>query len=119
MIDIVYQSSIIYSERGDNMATVATQIRIDEDTKMEASNLLDGLGMTLSEAVNIFLKQVVLQKCIPFEIKEKTNMGMTEKQFDGFIRFVLDDLIEIKEEKDTGKKEEKLDRVIEILQKTL
>ena len=50
------------------MATIPTQIRIDELTKKQASELLAGLGMNLSEAVNIFLKQVVLRGGLPFEI---------------------------------------------------
>ncbi len=29
------------------------------------------------------------------------DMGMTDKQFNGFIRFLIDDLKEAKEEKDT------------------
>lgn len=33
------------------------------------------------------------------------DMGMTDKQFNGFVRFVLDDLKEIKEEKEGGKRE--------------
>ena len=47
------------------------------------------------------------------------DMGMTDKQFEGFIRFVLDDLRGIKEEKDDRKREEKLNKVINNLQKTL
>ena len=47
------------------------------------------------------------------------DMGMTDKQFEGFIRFVLDDLREIKEEKDDRKRDEKLNKVINNLQKTL
>lgn len=47
------------------------------------------------------------------------DMGMTDKQFDSFVRFVLDDLKEIKEEKDDSKREEKLNKVIDNLQKTL
>ncbi len=50
-------------------ATVPTQIRIDEATKKQAVELLEGLGMNLSEAVNMFLKQVVLYRGIPFEIR--------------------------------------------------
>lgn len=51
------------------MATSPTQIRIDEDTKRQAVSLLEGLGLNLSDAVNMFLKQVILQKGIPFEVK--------------------------------------------------
>lgn len=50
------------------MATTPTQIRIDENTKKEAVKLLDGLGLNLSDAVNMFLRQVILRKGIPFEV---------------------------------------------------
>jgi DNA-damage-inducible protein J len=51
------------------MANVTTSIRIDADTKKTASELLNDLGLDLSSAVNIFLKQVILQGGLPFEIK--------------------------------------------------
>ncbi len=51
------------------MATSPTQIRIDENTKQQAVTLLEGLGLNLSDAVNMFLKQVILQNGIPFEVK--------------------------------------------------
>lgn len=52
--------------------------------------------------------------------KEKImDMGMTDKQFNGFVRFVLDALKEAKSESEAEKKDEKLDKVIENLQKTL
>ena len=46
-------------------------------------------------------------------------MGMTDSQFKAFIRFVLDDLIEIQAEDNPEKKNEKLKKVIENLQKAL
>lgn len=51
------------------MATIPTQIRIEETTKKQAVELLEGLGLNLSDAVNMFLKQVVLRGGIPFEVK--------------------------------------------------
>ena len=51
------------------MTTIPTQIRIDESTKKQAVELLEGLGLNLSDAVNIFLKQVVLRGGIPFDVK--------------------------------------------------
>lgn len=47
------------------------------------------------------------------------DMGMTDKQFSGFVRFVLDALKEAQEEPEGAKKEEKLSKVIENLQKIL
>lgn len=49
--------------------TIPTQIRIEENTKRQAVELLEGLGLNLSEAVNMFLKQVILQNGLPFEVK--------------------------------------------------
>lgn len=47
------------------------------------------------------------------------DMGMTDKQFDGFVRLLLDDVKEAKEEQTAEKKEEKLDKIIKNLQKIL
>lgn len=47
-------------------------------------------------------------------------MEMTDKQFDGFVRFLLDDLTEVqKEQKEKGSENEKLDKIIDNLQKIL
>ena len=51
------------------MATTPTQIRIDEATKKQAVEILEGLGINLSDAVNMFLKQVVLRGGIPFDVR--------------------------------------------------
>lgn len=50
------------------MATTPTQIRIEESTKKQAVELLEGLGLNLSDAVNMFLRQVILRKGIPFDV---------------------------------------------------
>lgn len=56
-------------EEDEIMANVTTSIRMDADTKKAATELLNDLGLDLSSAVNIFLKQVVLQGGLPFEVK--------------------------------------------------
>ncbi len=48
-----------------------------------------------------------------------TDMGMTDKQFNGFVRFVLDDIKEVLESLEESKAKEKLEKVAENLQKTL
>ena len=47
------------------------------------------------------------------------NMGMTDKQFNGFIRFLIDGLKEAKEERDDKKKNERLQKILDNLQSTL
>lgn len=46
-----------------------TTIRIDPETKEKANEVFDELGISLSAAVNIFLKAVVRKQGFPFEIK--------------------------------------------------
>ena len=48
-----------------------------------------------------------------------SDMGMTDKQFNGFLRFLIDSLTEVKEEHDESKKNEKIEKIIENLQKTI
>lgn len=47
------------------------------------------------------------------------DMGMTDKQFNGFIRFLIDDLKEIQEEQDETKRRERLQKILDNLQSTL
>ena len=44
---------------------------------------------------------------------------MTDKQFNGFIRFLIDDLKEVQEEKDEEKKNKRIEKILENLQSTL
>ncbi|MDD3417148.1 MAG: type II toxin-antitoxin system RelB/DinJ family antitoxin [Lachnospiraceae bacterium] len=51
------------------MATVPTQVRIDESLKKQATDLFSQLGMDMSGAMNIFLKQCVLRGGLPFSVE--------------------------------------------------
>lgn len=51
------------------MATVPTQIRIDSNIKREANDLFDELGIDMSSAVNIFLRQCVMRGGLPFKVE--------------------------------------------------
>jgi len=48
-------------------ATINT--RIDEKTKKQAQSILRILNISMSEAISMFFKQIVLHKGIPFEVK--------------------------------------------------
>ena len=43
------------------------------------------------------------------------SMGMADKQFNGFVRFLLDALKDADNEQDAEKKEEKLQKIIQIM----
>ena len=47
--------------------------RIDDDVKKEAEKTLDIIGLSMSTAMNIFLRKVAREKRIPFELAAETN----------------------------------------------
>ncbi len=44
--------------------------RIDETTKAEASAVLAGMGLSLSDAFRLLLKRVAAEKTLPFELHQ-------------------------------------------------
>ena len=53
------------------MATVSAQIRIDADVKAQSMALFQNLGLDLSTAVNVFLRQCLIHRGLPFSVKEE------------------------------------------------
>ena len=51
------------------MSTTPTQIRIDSQVKEQAVSLFSDLGMDMSSAVNIFLRQCILRGGLPFAVE--------------------------------------------------
>lgn len=52
------------------MATTNLSIRMDTETKQKAEELFGNLGMSISTAFNIFVKQSLRVRGIPFNITE-------------------------------------------------
>ena len=56
------------------MATVpTTTIRIDPDVKEQANEVFEELGLSMSAAVNIFLRAVIRHGGMPFDIVVDEN----------------------------------------------
>jgi DNA-damage-inducible protein J len=53
--------------------TTNLSIRIDRGLKNEADQIFNEMGMNLTTAITIFVRQAVRQKRIPFEIALDTN----------------------------------------------
>lgn len=49
--------------------TSAINIQVDSETKKAASQILNDLGLSMSTAINIFLKQIIKNDGLPFEVK--------------------------------------------------
>ena len=61
------------------MAKVNTTISLDTDVKAAAQSLLSEFGLDLSTAINIFLRQMVYQRAIPFDIQREYPNAETRK----------------------------------------
>ena len=49
--------------------TETVYTRIEPDLKANVERVLSRLGMTPSDAINIFFNQIVLQRGLPFDVK--------------------------------------------------
>jgi DNA-damage-inducible protein J len=71
--------------------------RVEPEIKEQAELVLEQLGIPMSNAIGLFLRQVVLQRGIPFELKlpqsKPLSVGtLTEEQFNAEIEKGLADL---------------------------
>ena len=68
--------------------TSAINIQVDSDVKKEATMVLTDLGLSMSSAINLFLKQVIKHNGIPFEV---TNVTPNKKILDVVCSLVMKD----------------------------
>lgn len=60
--------------------------RIEPDVKEQAENILSALGISASNAVNMFYKQIIMHRGLPFDVKIPTTKPddvstITEEEF--------------------------------------
>ena len=51
------------------METVIFEVEVDAEVRESAEEILDLLGLSISDAVNILLRQVVMHKGLPFDVQ--------------------------------------------------
>jgi len=73
-------------QRGDKMPNTTYNIRIDKQIRDEADALYKSMGLTLSSAINLFLKQSIIQGRLPI------NDVITEPHY---VNSLLNDAFEI------------------------
>ncbi len=72
-------------------STTMVHIRIDEDTKAQATQTLAALGLSVSDAVRLFLKRVVIEQGLPLNLKvpnAETQAAMREARAISDLRFI-------------------------------
>lgn len=63
--------------------TSMLHVRVDDDTKEKAVAALDAMGLTMSEAVRLFLRRVATDQAFPLELKvpnTETRAAMAEAE---------------------------------------
>lgn len=73
------------------MAIINVTIQMDENLKLQSEELFKYLGLSLSAAINIFIKQSVREQRIPFEIKR--NVTHFQQAPDNIVEKISDQLI--------------------------
>ena len=68
--------------------TSAINIQVDSDVKQDATLVLTELGLSMSSAINLFLKQVVKKNGLPFAV---TNVVDTKKILDVVCALIMKD----------------------------
>ncbi|MDO5540379.1 MAG: type II toxin-antitoxin system RelB/DinJ family antitoxin [Eubacteriales bacterium] len=71
--------------------------RVEPEIKEQAEQVLDRLGIPMSNEIGMFLRQVVLQRGLPFEVKlpQETPIAygsLTKEQFDAEIEKGMEDI---------------------------
>lgn len=58
------------------MSTTNINIRINPELKLKAETILSELGLNMTTAISIYLKKIVRENKIPFELKiDKPNLS--------------------------------------------
>lgn len=84
------------------MPKVSTNISIDADIKSKSQAMLADFGLDLSTAVNMFLRQMLRERAIPFEIRKDvpnatTLAAMDAAENDEDMHGPFDSISELKE----------------------
>jgi len=51
------------------MKTTMVHVRLDQNLKEQAAEMLSSMGLSISDAVRVFLTRVVTEKAIPFPVR--------------------------------------------------
>lgn len=57
----------------NDIKTETLHVRLSPNVKNEAEEILEELGLNMSYAVSMFLKQVIIKRRIPFDIELKSE----------------------------------------------
>ena len=75
------------------MKTTSVHVRIKEDTKKQAEAILGELGISRAVAIEMFYRQIILNKGIPFEVAipnaSRSREELTTEEFDKMMKVAI------------------------------
>ena len=78
--------------------TASVHIRIKEDTKKQAEAILGELGISRAVAIEMFYRQIILNKGIPFEVAipnaSRSREELTKEDFDKMLNLAVEQVEE-------------------------
>lgn len=72
------------------MASAKINVSVDEGTKKAAEVLLDEMGLTMTAAINMYLKRILIEQGIPFDVNARTPNAVTAAAMDEFDEMMKD-----------------------------
>ena len=67
------------------MAQATLSMRVDDTLKKNFDNICDDFGFTSTAAITVFMKTVVRERRIPFEIKASTKEHINKDAWAAFL----------------------------------
>ena len=71
------------------MAQATLSMRVDDTLKKNFDNICNDFGFTSTAAITVFMKAVVRERRIPFEIKASTKVDSSPKFRKNSMRLVM------------------------------
>ena len=77
--------------------TANLYVRIEPELKENAEQILSALGIPASNAINMFYKQIILQKGLPFDVKLPADAvlnynSLSEQELDSELQKGIEDI---------------------------
>ena len=60
------------------MSKTSMSIRLDSEVKVQAQQVFNSLGMDMTTAINIFLRQAIQYQGLPFDVRLDENRKLME-----------------------------------------
>ena len=77
VLTMLNKNYIIIIESEENMESLTLNVRVDANDKKSFEQFCNNVGMNVSTAINMFIKAVLREGKLPFEVKSNT--------FDNFV----------------------------------